>query len=73
MCWQCSPVVMPVSGICRMTFCAAEKKHILISFQNDIVPLSNPVPEDVGKADQLKDEGKYCPQTYFLPLWRQQL
>ncbi|KAK7808908.1 hypothetical protein U0070_005315 [Myodes glareolus] len=40
---------------------------------NDMVPLSNSVPEDVGKADQLKDEGKYCPQAYFLPLWRQQL
>uniref|UniRef100_A0A9L0SBQ7 Small glutamine-rich tetratricopeptide repeat-containing protein beta n=1 Tax=Equus caballus TaxID=9796 RepID=A0A9L0SBQ7_HORSE len=25
--------------------------------KNDILPLSNSVPEDVGKADQLKDEG----------------
>lgn len=25
--------------------------------KNDIMPLSNSVPEDVGKADQLKDEG----------------
>ncbi|XP_062942079.1 small glutamine-rich tetratricopeptide repeat-containing protein beta [Cynocephalus volans] len=25
--------------------------------KNDILPLSNTVPEDVGKADQLKDEG----------------
>ena len=32
---------------------------MFIYFQNDILPLSNSVPEDVGKADQLKDEGKY--------------
>lgn len=42
-----------------MPFHVAIRKHILIPFQNDIRPLSNSVPEDVGKADQLKDEGKY--------------
>lgn len=45
-----------------VTFCVAKKKHILVSFQNDILPLSNSVPEAVGKADQLKDEGKYLLQ-----------
>ncbi|XP_032754847.1 small glutamine-rich tetratricopeptide repeat-containing protein beta isoform X1 [Rattus rattus] len=40
-----------------MPFHVAEKNHIFIPFQNDVRPLSNSVPEDVGKADQLKDEG----------------
>lgn len=45
-----------------MPFHVAEKNHIFIPFQNDIRPLSNSVPEDVGKADQLKDEGRCRPQ-----------
>ncbi|XP_057598399.1 small glutamine-rich tetratricopeptide repeat-containing protein beta isoform X2 [Hippopotamus amphibius kiboko] len=56
---QCLETVFKIS---------AEDTHLAVSqpltemftnsfCKNDILPLSNSVPEDVGKADQLKDEG----------------
>lgn len=49
-CWW--NVVQPT-----ITACILMKKYCFVYIQNDMLPLSDSLPEDIEKADQLKDEG----------------